>query len=323
MMKTSLKHKSSSRKCTQGISLIELLVSMVIGLVVIGAILPTYLTSGTGQNSNAALSQIAEDATLALNLIRKQIALAGYSQPFKFNAKGFARNYTGRGMAGCDRSNFDNVGTADIEDLTCTGAASPNENAIAVAYEADHDNSLSDDDFTPPRPRDCIGSAIPTTAATATNNDYWLAHSRLYIDNGSLMCRGNGSKAAVAPAPKGTTLPGTPQPLVGNMVSMRIRYGLVNRTPAGVIVPGITRYLTATEVNSEDATGSHWNDVKAVRVCIVVRSEQEVLDKVTPYYDCAAVEDANPKPVEPVAKDRRIYRAFSTTIMVNNDLGRQ
>lgn len=323
MMKTSLKPAPNSGKHTQGISLVELLISMVIGLVVIGAVLPTYLTSGTGQNSNAALSQISEDATLALNLVRKQIALAGYSQPFKFNAKGFARNYTERGIAGCDSVNFDNVDTADIADLTCTGTASTSANAIAVAYEADSGNSLMDGS-TPKRPRDCIGSAIPPTAATANNNDYSLAHSRLYIANGSLMCRGNGSEKAAAPPPKGGTLPGTPQPLVSNIVSMRVRYGLANRNPTtGMIIPGITRYLTATEVNVEDVTGSHWNDVKAVRVCIVVRSEQEVLDTVTPYYDCAAVENANPQPVEPTGKDRRIYRAFSTTIMVNNDLGRK
>jgi len=185
--------KSSARPRAfgRGLSLIELLISMVIGLVVIGAIFPAYLTSGTGQSSNAALSQIAEDATLALNILRKQIALAGYSRPFRFNNTGFERTYAGRAIVGCDSANFDNPNAATIGELTCTGAAA--NNSIAIAYEADTDNAVMTADATP-RPRDCAGNGIaPTPAVAGGAPAHWVSESRFSIAaDGSLRCQGNG-----------------------------------------------------------------------------------------------------------------------------------
>lgn len=307
----------------RGLSLVELLISMVIGLVVIGAILPAYLTTGTGQSSNAALSQIAEDATLALNILRKQITLAGYSRPFRFSNTGFDRAYPGRAVVGCDSANFDNPTAATIAELTCTGAAG--NNSIAIAYEADTDNAVMTAD-TIPRPRDCAGNGIaPTLAVTGGAPQHWVAESRFYIDaNNALRCQGNGQNALpVVSVP----LTANDVPLVNNIENMRIRYGVSNNinvtgiNSAVVSRPGPTpaRFLTATQMRTTDPTGGIWNNVTAVRICIVVRSEQEVLDAVTPYYDCNAIEATNPAVTTPT--DRRLYKAFSTTVMIKNRLG--
>jgi len=114
---------------------------------------------------------------------------------------------------------------------------------------------------------------------------------------------------------------------VNNIQSMRIRYGVSNNVNvtgvnnAVVSRPGPTpaRFLTAAQMRTTDPTGGIWNNVTAVRICLVVRSDQEVMDAVTPYFDCDAVEAPNPVVTTPT--DRRLYKAFSTTVMVKNRLG--
>lgn len=306
-------------RASLGFTLVELMISMVIGMVVIGAVYSAYTTSGSGQNSNAALSQMSEDATLALNLIRKQVALAGYSQPYQLSNKGFDRRYGGQALAGCDAANFDNPTAATIAGLNCNGADA-NNSAIAVAYEADNQNTLM---TAANLPRDCVGSGIAQTPQNGLIPAHWVAESRLYINGNSLMCQGNGQ--AILPVAGGAALTTAPQPLVNNIVNMRIRYGVSNNVQVsgvdGTLItqPGRTpaRFLTAAAIRTAGATT--WNNVTAVRVCIVVRSEREVLDQNTPYYGCEAQEAAAPT-LTP-APDRRMYRAFSTTVMVKNRLG--
>jgi type IV pilus assembly protein PilW len=306
----------------RGLSLVEILISMVIGLVVIGAVLPAYLTSGTGQNSNAALSQISEDATLALNLIRKQVSLAGYSRPIALSNKGFNRAYEGRAIFGCDVPDFTDHGVATIGELTCSGTATTNNSAITVVYEADAENAMMQTNVTPNRPRDCVGAGIAQTPAAGTTPDYYLAESRLFVDGNTLRCQGNGQTSLPV---AGTGLAATAQPLVDNVVSMRIRYGISTTANVtgidGTVIqqPAATpnRFLTATAVGTTPAA-ANWRNVKAIRICIVVRSDQEVLDAPTGYYDCDAIEATNPTPTMPT--DRRLYRAFSTTVMIKNRL---
>jgi type IV pilus assembly protein PilW len=300
----------------RGISLIELLVSLVIGLVVIGVTFANYLNSGSGHNSSAALSQISEDASVALNLIRKQVALAGYSTPYQINTTtGLERTYKGQAIFGCNQT-FDDTKKATIGDLTCTAATADTPDSIAVAYQADTENSILTAAGTP---RDCVGTGLAQTATSGAIPAYYLSESRLYVNDNTLMCQGNGQGSA--PIAGGVNLTGAPMPLVDNIVDMRILYGLSKTesidplhsgTPTDVAGRTPQQYVDAASVTA-------WNNVVAVRVCIVVRSESEVMDVATPYYGCDAVDATTPAATTPT--DRRLYRAFSTTIMVQNRLG--
>ena len=52
--------------------------------------------------------------------------------------------------------------------------------------------------------------------------------------------------------------------------------------------------------------------VKAVRLCLVLRSELEVQDSAMTYTNCQGLTQAAP--------DRRLYRAFHTTVSLPNPL---
>ena len=58
-----------------------------------------------------------------------------------------------------------------------------------------------------------------------------------------------------------------------------------------------------------------WNRVVSVRICLVVKSEDEVLDAIQPYVGC------DPFAAALLPIDRRMYRAFTSAIVMHNRLG--
>src|SRR3954470_22957219 len=62
-----------------GFTLVEVMVSLVIGLAVVSALIAAYVASFQSGRHNDAMVQMTEDATLALTVMRQQVAQAGFS----------------------------------------------------------------------------------------------------------------------------------------------------------------------------------------------------------------------------------------------------
>ena len=273
----------------RGFSLIELMVSMAIGLVVIAAVLAAYLASGVSSRNTQAMAQINEDGNVALNVLRSHLAMVGYSTPTGVTGGGkFTLTYPGASLVGCDAT-FDDL-SLDIGSLTCPSGEKASTDSIAIAYQADAFNSAVNTDQVP---LDCVGNTLDNAAG------YFLSYSRFYLSapeggtNKALYCRGAGSD--------------TPQALVENIVEMQITYGV-----GGPVVKGENRrtigYVDAADVPDFTA-------VVAVRICVVVASAKEVMDDETPYQPCDPFDD----PVTP--GDKRLYRTFTSTVALQNRLG--
>lgn len=275
----------------RGFSLIELMIAMVIGLVVIGAVIASYLGTGVSGRHGQALSQVTEDAGIALNVLRSGINMVGYGAPTGIDAASgrFTKNYLGPGLFGCD-SGFGDPSAA-IDALACDGAGGID--SVAVAYEADEYNSVVNNDVDKV-PLDCLGNSLDKGG-----NPYYLNYSRFYVSENQLFCRGPGSD--------------TPAALVDNVVDMQVRYGVSNRVEGSPDTYRVARYMTATDMGAV-AGSADWTNAVSVRICVVIRSADNVLDQSTSYQGCDGE-------VTPVATDRRMYRAFTTTVVLQNRLG--
>lgn len=284
---TMLQVRRQVRFKARGFSLIELMVAVVIGFVIIGAVLTAYVNSGLSGRSGQALSQMTEDASIAFNVLRSGISQVGYGRPLDFNpvSQRFTKAYPGFGIFGCD-SKFTNV-AVDIDQLACGGGGTTD--SIAVAYEADVDNSAKSGANVP---LDCLGNALNLIGT------YYLNYSRYYVSDGQLFCRGPGSN--------------TPQALVDNIVDMQVSYGIANRVVGNSNTYGVAYYDTATTMGAVDTNA--WANTVAVRICLVVRSAEPALSKPMDYQGC------NGK-VNGVAGDLRAYRSFTSTIVLQNRLG--
>lgn len=271
----------------RGFTLVELMVAMAIGLVVLAAMYSGYLAASRTTGVGRALSQITEDASAAMGVLRSQVNAAAYSAPIGGPAgagTGFTYNAsTSDWVRGCD-ADFADM-TQPIGTLSCGTSGS---HALAVAYEANEFNSITKLVAGVKVPMDCLGNTLTLTGG------YYLSYSRFYIHDHALYCLGPGN-------PSG-------QALVENVSDMQISYGVA---PAGGHVAA--SYKTASEVEAAGA----WPRVVSVRVCLVVSSVDAVLDAATPYQGCDPFAD----PTTPAAGDRHMYRSFTSTFVIQNRRG--
>jgi type IV pilus assembly protein PilW len=325
------------RQPHRGVTLIELLVSMTIGLILMVAVIGAYIgASGAGRTAEA-IGRMNEDGQQALTVLSQQLRMAGAnpSQPDRSTATtgiNLRNNSMPRHNAltnafairGCDVTFSDVTTAVSTSALNCGhGAASAGPDSISISYEADRYNTVP---TAAGVPTDCVGSAVASSTYNYTRSDeatagsaiVYEAENRFYITttaiitNPSLYCKGTGAA----------------QPLVENIENLQIRYGVINPANLNVTYVTVTPTFTTTQVlgyltahgvdNDTTLTGAagsvtRWNAVKTVRICVVVRSESQIADSTDSarYLDCNDTLVTNPP-------DKRMRRAYSTTVVIRN-----
>ena len=306
----------------QGLTLIELMVSLVIGLILMIAVVSTYLgASGAGRASEAQ-GRMNEDAQAALTILAQQLRMAG-NNPKRANYTTAApRNPVyGAGtyiVRGCDGKFSDITTAATIPALTCAAGGGTSADSIAVSYEADSFNTVATSGGAA---TDCLGQSLPVVTPApqpqvwdgavvgppATVITYTVADNRFYIatpaaiTSPSLYCKGSGNA--------------TPQPLVENVEDLQLTYGIAKSTAATLEVAG---YLSAAGIVADPdlsllADDVRWSKVVTVRICVVMRSDLPVVtDSVSARYTkCDGTLNTSPP-------DLRLRRAYSTTVVLRN-----
>lgn len=182
----------------QGVSLIELMISITIGLIIIAAVFSAYLGAAGASRMADAQGRMDEDAQAALIILAQQLRLAGvnpaqdwtknlnystdtsihnpvylpeptyatqayaaYKTPkYDDTSKNPAFVLSGYTLRGCQGS-FDNVNTSDnLDNLKCTTNLSI-PNSVGVNYEADIYNTVPATAGTVGAlPTDCLGNAL-------------------------------------------------------------------------------------------------------------------------------------------------------------------
>ena len=321
-----MKTHSASALRQKGFSLIELMVSLTIGLVIMLAVISAYLGAAGAGRTAEAIGRMNEDAQTALTILSQQMRMAGVNPSQTDRGTGTTLNVRGNSMPlhntltnafairGCDVTFSNITSSATTLGLTCGHtASSTGPDSISIAYEADRYNTVPTSAFVP---TDCMGSRItPTTAtytpastttvATATiyeaENRFYIGTSTVII-NPTLYCKGNGTSVG--------------QPLIENIDNLQFRYGTSNPTSTPTRVQG---YLSAYDVENNNTlanpvggTKDRWNTVKTVRICVIARSENPVMETnaMAQYRDCSG------SLITPT--DKRLRRAYTTTVILRN-----
>ena len=327
-MKACLK---TAAKAQRGVTLVELMVALVIGLVISLAAAALYLAAQESSRSMRAVGDINETGKIALDMVGREIQKSGFfprqfssvDQPGGgsadffggfFNGKAGNRDAFANGLFGCDGATYNPTTRA------CNNPPVPTApDAIVVNY-------FSTPEFGPASPlgnfNDCNRQPVSNDADNAAraaagrpqfvSNRYGLITST-YVgpDNNnvathSLACHGNGADTAAEH-----------QPMVQGVEDMVIRYGIYG---AGA-VQSPAEFLTAAQVTAKLPIDGRtaWQRVTAVKVCVLVRSldaarqEDKAANQRT-YRNCRGL-DATPP-----AGDRFIYRRFERIFAVRNNL---
>lgn len=322
----------------RGFSLIELMVSLTIGLLMVTAIFSAYLGTSTASKTADAQSRMNDDAQAALIILTQQLKMAG-NNPDRANRidnddsslssrrnplYGATTFPTGTfttsnfSIRGCNGPFNNTTSAASLDSLDCTGSVTTSPDAIAINYEADSFNTIPTVQASGKLPTDCLGknlfpisALLPTVVGAGTVSatvTYAMADNRFYIGTStalgvpSLYCKGNGGGS-------------TPQVLVENVEDLQLSYGAVS-TPTTTTGATVAGYLRADELIALTGVANSpipWGKVLSVRVCVLVRSEDQLASSTAAarYLNCDGALEMNPP-------DRRLRQAYFATVVLRN-----
>lgn len=193
---TQTKIASSSRN-QSGYTLIELLISVSLGLAMMSVAMQYLIGSSASFNATETASRIQENGRFALSMITDDLRMAGYGDPNSGARPGYFLT------TACD--SFD----------PCTSnGANTDPDRIAIWYDPPADDGSE---------TDCTGSALG--ANTQVANVYYLATNENGVS--SLMCRGFDVTANAWNA--------SSQPLIDGIDNLQVLYGINNNGSSSYI----------------------------------------------------------------------------------------
>lgn len=292
-----------------GLTLIELLVSLVIGLLLAIVASSTYLYSKQAYNAVSENSQMEENGRLALNLLTRNIQSAGYVALDRAAGEPLP---TGKKLLGCEFGMVNPQGAssrADLEGcLTSVPAGTTQSGSIAIFYQTDPPNTAG----AAFQGVDCIGNAPVNVLASGgvTVTTTWEVRSFFFISTttvGTPYGTTTMGQLSCATDRTDSITPGSyqSQPLIPGIHQLRARYILPDPTDTTLIAPG-QRLFEATAL-----TPAQFERVVQVDLCVLTKAVQSSgNDTATQVTDCYG-NSFTPPPSES-------YRRFTTTVNLRN-----
>lgn len=313
-------------KYQAGLSMIELMISMVIGLVIIGAVLQAFLSSNQTYRMQQAHARLQEDGRAALHFLTRDIRMADFwgcipddsmitsqldttSAEYDAAAHDFTTTNSITGTDGA--SDTLTLKSAADNGIGIQPPAMPN---TAAALHVTANSGLQQYQIV--LVSDCVSGDIfeitkdPTTGVGLNDQA---------VHNGGSVAQGPGNISASLSKPYGTdakifglrsrtfsvadvdgepTLLRDGQELVQNVENMQFLYGVDTDNDFSA-----NYYVPASNVTDMD-------DVVSIRVSLLVRSTEDNLTTVAQTY--------NFNGATVTAADNRIRQVFTSTITVRN-----
>lgn len=326
------------RKAASGLSLVELMVAMALTLMLAALSAGTYLAGARGSQVNEELTQLHEQARLAFEQIGRDLRQAGYTQAWLPGAA-LPRAPLTRAVLACDKG-FAAL-SAIPEHMRC--ATSGAHAALAVRYETSSVNVAAGQGTnclgnTPPhyrhrdgavveliQPAPVAPAALPADVVPLVGNFYFITHATRRIDGqvqrtGHLSCAAIGETGGISPS----------QPLFAGVEDLQLRFVVApvsgqgrdgeeddaaDSEAVGSVEPVDPAAGSATEMSASElnAAPERWENVVAVRVCLLMRTASKRAARMPQsYLDCHG------RRITPESGDASLWRAWTETFALRN-----
>jgi len=292
-----------------GLSLIELMISMVMGVFLLAGVVTNFIGTKDSDRTRAAISEMDANARTALSILRQTITHAGYpstynirlDNPFYVPSDGTLSNATCRG--GINRDVYTprwwqrsrDSGRTDVLTIvtladnpckagkaSCPDPADANPDAL-VYYDCLGGGVTRDNRSVACSAEPDVGMADPTKAKIYST--FWLRAS-----NRTLYCK--GSRAGT-------------QPLVENVEYIQFLYGVKQDD-------GTTSYRRANKVEAD----KEWGLVTSVQVALLIRSSQKNILKTPSEKKWYTLLDVRRRVAD--GDLTRLFKVYTTTINLEN-----
>ncbi|AIY43278.1 Type IV fimbrial biogenesis protein PilW [Collimonas arenae] len=295
-------HSATAARRTgmHGFTLVELMVSLVIGLLLLLFLSSLYFNSRSSSRLNDDNARIQEDGRYALALIGRNLMQAGFGNMQSGTTTDFppASDPDLKGLTGCNYGFVTPVAVRPV----CAAAPVPapsdisGPSAFTVSYTTEpyYDATNISGAGT-----DCSG----TQAVNASSTQGGIVINNFYVDTktSTLYCRGNAGTRA-------------PQPVLSNVDNLLITYDLDTGNQYAPVqsTTDATVAGTADAINGNNKVG--WDRVVTVTVCLEMHGTNRVVSGATgqSYYKCNAT-----KPT--VASDRFLHTTMTRVFTLRNN----
>jgi type IV pilus assembly protein PilW len=282
-MKVKVSYKSlQTQNYSRGFTLIELMVSLVIGLLLSIAGSAAYLFSKQAYNAVSETSQMEENGRFALNLLGRYVQSAGFVM-YDPAAITITTPSIDK-IRGCDFGFVDALHASAPAQVACrTSAPSGERQSSSLVIFSETDNyDITNEKF---QGFNCVGEKADEVTASSGTIKY-RTRSYFFISP-ETVSKGTGTTTMgqlSCVSEKQTTGTYSYQPLIPGIEQLGIRY----LVPAVKTVSGETPQLAQKSLSAKEITDAdRWGEVMAAELCVLTKSIQAAgNDTGTQYSDC-------------------------------------
>lgn len=265
-MNMSLLNRPTRKVQQRGVSLIELMVGIAIGLIVIAVAMVALMTSRGVAGTVSEATVLQQQAAYAFRVIGQQIRQAG-SLELSLTPALVPASDVDAAMSAVAFDPPDPTGVRPQFDrsastLTATAASAP---SFTIGFQNYAEKMAAAS--TPTLGvllKDCLNQNPFPSSASAPTNAVLTSKFERNADNNELVCTGKGSTG--------------PQPVIGNVTDLKMRY--VQQVPN----------TTTLKYIADPSTISQWNTIYAVEVCIELTGTEKIVTPGANYINCSDAE---------------------------------
>ncbi|MDY7547332.1 PilW family protein [Glaciimonas sp. CA11.2] len=290
-----------------GVTIVELMVTMMISVGLIAAVGSLYFGSKTSYRMNQNQLRLQQDGRYAMQLMELNLRQAGFGHLTSASVNAAEVDKTdfvglngkpGQGLRGCDSGFTKPLSHGFVCNSSDEGAAAF-EVAYRVADTFDFDNGAG---------ADCNGSQAGVVALPESHPGYSaskavaIASNRFFVatpsgrKTTSLYCQGNsGNGRSIA------------QPILNNVENMRLVFGV-----AAIDGFSVKQFLTATQVDGlSPDQHQNWKRVVRVKLCLQLHASERNASTPQRYVDCDGVEQ--------MATDGKLRTVMTSIVTLRNN----
>ncbi|MGO4891595.1 PilW family protein [Flavobacterium sp. W21_SRS_FM6] len=274
-------------KQQHGFSLVELMISLTIGLMISGALIQVMLGNNVTERLNQAVSSVQESGRFIITRLRNDLLMTGRYDNLSPDLN---RDVDVAVEAAIVQNNpvplpGDFVNDATVGSLEGASGAS---DTLVVSAQAS---------------TDCRGYKL----GYAANEEFYVVN-QYFVTGTTLQCRGfdgrvlRGQKVAVGnDSDKAYTL-------LDDVYSFQVQYGVSNTLSVGDNSSRPVRFVTADALAALRTAGAQ---VVAIRIAVLLKADSDVL--IDPVPSFKLLDEAVYQPT-----DKRLFKQFETTVTLRN-----
>jgi len=274
------------QKSHSGFTLIELMISVTLGLIITSSMVQVYQSNNRLQTYNYALSNIQQDGRYIISALRQSLMMVGMYNEFSANL---------------DRSVDIDIEGQFIKDHP-------------VVMEADYalDPALGSKEGLGTNPDTLVINMMDIDSCTGSNFDFvdgseFHTVNEYFLDGTTLRCRGHDGRFLRGLKPDGSN--GQSVSLLENVHNFQVLYGITQPT-GGVETGAITSWVNAGRLAAfANADGSL--PVVAVKLAVLIKNDDDISIDNTRTLKLLGHEKFTPS-------DDGLYRVFETVIVFRN-----